>query len=54
MGQYAHIPAFICGSVCPANPLWLNNQTILPVTNPPALMIYRQTNAVLTRYPLSI
>ncbi len=36
----AGVPAYICGSVCPANPLLLDNQRIPPVTDPAALMIH--------------
>lgn len=34
------VPAYICGSVCPANPLLLDDQRIPPVNDPPALMIH--------------
>ncbi|WP_312884985.1 metallophosphoesterase [Candidatus Sodalis endolongispinus] len=29
-GTLAGIPAFLCGSICPANPLWLGQATVLP------------------------
>lgn len=34
------VPAYICGSICPANPLWLDESRIPPVTDPAGLMIY--------------
>lgn len=30
----AGVPAFICGSICPANPLWLGGETYLRLTIP--------------------
>lgn len=36
----AGIPAHICGSICPANPLLLDPSRQPPVTDPPALMIH--------------
>lgn len=36
----AGVPAFICGSICPANPLMLNAQHTPPVNDPPGLMIH--------------
>ncbi|MHC2298668.1 hypothetical protein [Rhizobium mongolense] len=33
----AGIPAYICGSICPANPLLLDPTREPPVTDPPAL-----------------
>jgi len=40
-GTFAGIPANICGSVCPANPLWFGSATVPSVHNTPALMIHR-------------
>ncbi|WP_369404261.1 hypothetical protein [Type-D symbiont of Plautia stali] len=30
-GNFARIPAHICGSVCPANPLWFGSVSVPPV-----------------------
>lgn len=38
---FAGIPAYICGSICPANPLMLDAQHLPPVSDPPALMIHQ-------------
>ncbi|MBP2171425.1 3',5'-cyclic AMP phosphodiesterase CpdA [Erwinia toletana] len=43
------VPAYICGSVCPANPLMLDKQRVPPVTDPAALMIYDLSKG----YPVS-
>ncbi|MBB4274389.1 metallophosphoesterase [Rhizobium mongolense] len=40
----AGIPAYICGSICPANPLLLDPTREPPVTDPPALMIHDLRN----------
>ncbi|APO73943.1 calcineurin-like phosphoesterase domain-containing protein [Rhizobium etli 8C-3] len=40
----AGIPAHICGSICPANPLLLDPAREPPVTDPPALMIHDLRN----------
>ncbi|WP_455874941.1 phosphodiesterase [Rhizobium yanglingense] len=40
----AGIPAYICGSICPANPLLLDPTHEPPVTDPPALMIHDLRN----------
>lgn len=37
---FAGIPAYLCGSICPANPLMLNAQHIPAVSDPPALLIH--------------
>lgn len=40
-GTFAGIQANICGSVCPANPLWFGSTSVPPATEPPMLMIHR-------------
>lgn len=37
----AGIPAHICGSICPANPLWFGGETIPAVNEPPMIMVHR-------------
>lgn len=37
---FAGIPAYICGSICPANPLMLNETRVPPVTDPLSLMVH--------------
>lgn len=37
---FAGIPAYLCGSICPANPLMLNAQHIPVASDPPALLIH--------------
>ncbi|KEA51393.1 metallophosphoesterase [Mangrovibacter sp. MFB070] len=39
-GLFAGIPAYICGSVCPANPAWFGTVNVPPANDPPALMIH--------------
>ncbi len=36
----AGVPSYICGSICPANPLLLDSWRNPPVTDPPSLMIH--------------
>ncbi|AHF77781.1 Metallophosphoesterase [Sodalis praecaptivus] len=49
-GTLAGIPAYLSGSICPANPLWLGSATIPPVADPPALMIHRLANGSLASH----
>lgn len=52
--SFAGVPAYICGSVCPANPVWFGTEHVPPVSDPPALMIYRYASRVLSSYPVSV
>lgn len=36
----ANVPSYICGSICAANPLLLDNVRNPPVTDPPAIMLH--------------
>ncbi|CAJ0998685.1 hypothetical protein NVIRENTERO_03446 [Sodalis praecaptivus] len=49
-GTLAGIPAYLSGSICPANPLWLGSATIPPVADPPALMIHCLANGCLASH----
>ncbi|MGY5957149.1 metallophosphoesterase [Kosakonia sp. BK9b] len=40
----AGVPALICGSICPANPLLLEDRPVPPVTDPVTLMIHDVCN----------
>lgn len=51
---FAGIPAYICGSVCPANPLWFGTEHVPPAENAPALMIHRHVNNILTSHHVSL
>lgn len=53
-GTFAGIPAYICGSVCPANPVWFGTESIPPVAEPPALMIHRYVNNRLTSHHVCV
>lgn len=53
-GTFAGIPAYICGSVCPANPVWFGTENIPPVAEPPALMIHRYVNNRLTSHHVCV
>ena len=53
-GMFAGIPAYICGSVCPANPLWFGTANVPSVQDPPGLMLYRYDDRVLTGHHVSI
>lgn len=39
----AGIPAHICGSICPANPLWFGGPNIPAANDPPMIMVHRFT-----------
>lgn len=53
-GTFAGVPAYICGSVCPANPVWFGTKHIPPVDDPPALMIHRYTSDILTSHHVCV
>lgn len=53
-GVLAGIPAYICGSICPANPLWLGSETVPPASDPPALMIHRWVNGSLASHFIGV
>lgn len=53
-GTFAGLPAYICGSVCPANPVWFGTENIPPVAEPPALMIHRYVNNRLTSHHVCV
>ncbi|MEG3130846.1 metallophosphoesterase [Pantoea cypripedii] len=53
-GIFAGIPAYICGSVCPANPVWFGTENIPPADDPPALMVHRFTGNAITSYHVSV
>ncbi|MEZ2127937.1 MULTISPECIES: metallophosphoesterase [unclassified Sinorhizobium] len=50
----AGIPAYTCGSICPANPLLLEPSREPPVTDPPALMIHDLRNGHLVSSHISV
>lgn len=52
--NFAGIPAYICGSICPANPLWFDAEKIPRVADPTLLMIHRFASTRLTSYPVSV
>jgi 3',5'-cyclic AMP phosphodiesterase CpdA len=50
----AKIPAHICGSICPANPLLLDPSRQPPATDPPALLIHDLRNGQLVSSHISV
>ncbi len=50
----AGVPAYICGSVCPANPAWFGGETVPPANDPPSLMLHRFAAGLLTSYPIFV
>lgn len=54
MSNVAGVPAFICGSICPANPLWLGGESVPPAYDPPSLMINRFTDGALVSHHVSL
>ncbi|EOC0419192.1 metallophosphoesterase [Cronobacter malonaticus] len=53
-GMLAGIPAYICGSVCPANPLWLGGAHVPEVCDPPALMVHHFENGMLASHFIAV
>lgn len=53
-GTFAGIPAHICGSVCPANPLWFGSTTVPPARETPMLMIHRYEQGELSSHHVCI
>jgi len=53
-GNLAGIPAYICGSICPSNPLWFGSEKVPPANDPPSLMIHHFTEGSLVSHHVSI
>lgn len=53
-GMFAGIPAHICASVCPANPVWFGSDKVPPAEDPPGLMIHRYVNGALTSHHVRV
>jgi len=53
-GMFAGIPAHICASVCPANPVWFGTERVPPAEDAPGLMIHRYVNSVLTSHHVRV
>jgi len=51
-GQLAGIPAYICGSICPENPLWLGTAIVPPVNNFLSFMIHRYNDGEMVSHPV--
>ncbi|MRT48157.1 metallophosphoesterase [Raoultella sp. RIT712] len=54
VGTFAGVPAYICGSVCPANPVWFGTVNVPPVSDPPTLMLHRYIDNVLTSHNVGV
>ncbi len=53
-GMFAGIPAHICASVCPANPVWFGSDRVPPAEDAPGLMIHRYVNGALTSHHVRV
>lgn len=53
-GTFADIQANICGSVCPANPVWFGSNNVPPVQEPPMLMLHRYEEGELSSHHVCI
>ncbi len=53
-GILAGIPAYICGSICPANPMWFGAAAVPPANDPPSLMIHRFINGSMVSHHISV
>ena len=54
MSLFAGIPAYVCGSVCAANPLWFGADTVPPVNDPVYLLIHRFNDGELVSYHVAV
>jgi len=54
MGTFVGIPAYICGSICPANPLWLGTEHVPTVNDPPLMMIHHFIHRSLVSHTVAI
>ena len=54
VGTFAGIPTSICGSVCPANPLWLGTDNVPAAHEPPMLMIHRYEGKTLSSHHVCV
>ncbi|ALB64883.1 metallophosphoesterase (plasmid) [Cronobacter condimenti 1330] len=53
-GMLAGIPAYICGSICPANPLWLGEAYVPEAGDLPALIVHRYAHDALASHFISV
>ncbi len=53
-GMFAGIPAHICASVCPANPVWFGTDRVPPAEDAPGLMIHRYVMGALTSHHVRV
>ena len=53
-GLFAGIPAHICASVCPANPVWFGTDNVPPAEDAPGLLIHRYVNGALTSHHVGV
>lgn len=53
-GMFAGVPAYISGSVCPANPVWFGAVNVPPANDPPALMIHRYVSNSFTSHHVCV
>ena len=53
-GMLVGIPAHVCGSICPANPLWFGTAAAPPVNAPPMLMVHRLAGGILVSNHISV
>lgn len=53
-GLFAGIPAYICSSVCPANPVWFGTVNVPPAEKSPGLMVHRYVNNTLTNHHVCV
>ncbi|MDF7629953.1 metallophosphoesterase [Erwiniaceae bacterium L1_55_4] len=53
-GTFAGIQASICGSVCPANPLWFGADNFTAALEPPMMMIHRYEEKTLSSHHVCV
>ncbi|WP_437888792.1 metallophosphoesterase [Phytobacter sp. V91] len=54
MGIFAGIPTYICGSICPANPLWFGTDHIPAINDPAYLMIHLVRKGSLVSHHIAV
>ncbi|WP_128292541.1 metallophosphoesterase [Afifella aestuarii] len=48
------VPAHICGSICPANPLWFGGPDVPVVHEPPMIMVHRLVGRDLVNHHIAV
>ncbi|SKA30671.1 metallophosphoesterase [Consotaella salsifontis] len=53
-GMIAGVPVHVCGSICPANPLWFGGVSVPTIGEPPMLMVHRLDGCELVSHHVAV